>query len=177
LARFAEVIEYQAERGWQVVLVGSREERGYVQQCLELVRPDKRPRVFNVAGLFPFAELPALLELCDALLTNDTGIMNFAFACKVRTVSMFGPNDPVRYHPGSHALSIYKSTYCSPCLHHLDAPPCDNEDPVCMTGITVEEVIVAIQTALSLPGQTVVNEETHACHGAFGPLGIMRHRN
>jgi ADP-heptose:LPS heptosyltransferase len=176
--RFAEVMEYHIERGWRVVLVGSPDERDYVQKCADLVAPDKRHSVFNVAGLFPFAELPALLKLCDLLLTNDTGIMNFAFACQVRTVSLFGPNDPARYLPadGQPSLSIYKRTYCSPCVHYLDFPPCGSEQSVCMTSITVREVIENIAQALSAPLHARTGEDSCFCYDASGPLGVMCHR-
>jgi ADP-heptose:LPS heptosyltransferase len=184
LDRFRKVIRHFARLGYVLLLVGSPEERGYAEKTLDGIHePELRSKAHNVAGAFPFEEVPVLLELSAAVLTNDTGIMNFAYAQGAKVVALYGPNTPTQYHMESErSVALYAPIYCSPCLYHLSVAPCgDSAD--CLKHITVDEVVMALEFLL---GRRTMRPEgflrrtpgsgrpVHSLEGQ--PLGVLRER-
>ena len=147
--RFAQVAAHFAGLGYQIILPGSPDERAYVQKTIELMTDDGlKSRVHNIAGSFPFEEVLEVLRRCDLFLTNDAGLMNLAFAQKVPTLGLYGPNTPTCVHVDDGVnVAIHKPVYCSPCLYHLSDPPCGGS-AYCLDKITVAEVISAMQSML-----------------------------
>lgn len=97
-------------------------------------------RVFSLAGRTDLKELAALIGLCRVFVANDTGPLHLAAALGVPTVGLFGSSDPAATAPrGEKVRTIYKSLPCSPCLRRV----CPT-DFRCMTEITVEEVMAAV---------------------------------
>ncbi len=96
------------------------------------------------------AELGALLSRAAVVVAADTGPAHMAALLGAPTVVLFGPKDPAVYAPrGPRARWVWKQVYCSPCTLRR----C--EGPVCMTGMTLEEVWPAVQAAAaSSPGGT-----------------------
>jgi ADP-heptose:LPS heptosyltransferase len=145
--RFSVVARYLSELDYTVFFIGSKEEQQYVQGAVDLL-PDIKNQVFNLAGCLTLSESLALLTFCDLLITNDTGPMAFAYSLRVPTVSLFGPCHPVQYHVCSnHSVFLYKPIYCSPCTHLLYTPPCKGKQ-YCMSSISIEEVLVALNTII-----------------------------
>lgn len=145
--RFAEVIRHFATRNYAILLVGSRGERAYVQHVADMVS-DVSEHVHNIAGKFAFSEFIALLQECDALLTNDSGIMNFGYALQVPTLSLFGPCHPVQYHISSTVTHyLYQPVFCSPCVHLLYEAPCRGR-AYCMAEISASDVIKDLDALL-----------------------------
>jgi len=78
--------------------------------------------------------------------------MHVAAAQGVKTIGLFGPNLPVRWHPfGRRNISLYKKVGCSPCINtHLgQVPECkweidSKEYKKCMNKITVDDVMKAV---------------------------------
>jgi heptosyltransferase-2 len=56
-------------------------------------------RVLNMAGKTSLTELAALLSLCSAVVTNDSGGMHLAAAVGAPVVAVFGSTDPSRTSP------------------------------------------------------------------------------
>lgn len=107
-----------------------------------------RQSAINVAGQTSLRELMALLKLCRALLTNDTGPMHVAAALGTPVVALFGSTSPELTGPGlpgdpRHRL-LKSDAPCSPCF--LRECPIDFR---CMTGISVERVAAAVVDTLS----------------------------
>lgn len=105
-------------------------------------------RVTNVAGATSLRELMAGLKLCRVLLTNDSGPMHLAAAVGTPVVTPFGSTSRELTGPGlpgddRHAL-LHAGAPCSPCF--LRECPVDFR---CMTGITVAQVVDAVQRILS----------------------------
>jgi heptosyltransferase-2 len=118
------------------LLFGSPADRGVCEQIASSIGGD----VQNLAGATSLRELMALLKLCRALLTNDTGPMHVAAALGVPAVVPFGSTSPELTGPisapGLQHQVISAAAPCSPCF--LRTCPIDFR---CMTGITVERVI------------------------------------
>jgi heptosyltransferase-2 len=98
----------------------------------------------SLAGETTLRELCALLSHCRVLLTNDTGPMHVAAALGTPVIGLFGSTSPELTGPGlpgdpSHTLLNAKAP-CSPCFQR--SCPIDLR---CLTGISVESVIQALQ--------------------------------
>jgi heptosyltransferase-2 len=110
-----------------------------------------RPAVLNLAGKTSLRELMALLKLCRVLLTNDTGPMHVAAALGTPVVVPFGSTSPELTGPGlpgdlRHHL-LKSDAPCSPCFRR--ACPIDFR---CMTKITVESVVEAVEMVINNSG-------------------------
>ena len=106
--------------------------------------------VLNLAGKTSLRELMALLKVCRVVLTNDTGPMHVAAALGTPVVVPFGSTSLELTGPGlpgdpRHQF-LRASAPCSPCFRRVC--PIDFR---CMTGISVERVVSAVQAALA-PG-------------------------
>jgi heptosyltransferase-2 len=102
--------------------------------------------VRNLAGRTSLRELCAVLGMCRAVLTNDTGPMHVAAALGVPVIVPFGSTSPELTGPGLPAdprNHLLKSNVpCSPCF--LRECPIDLR---CMSSISVDAVVAAMLTA------------------------------
>ena len=167
------VARYFAEKGYHILFVGSADERSYVQRAVDKL-DDISELVHNVAGLFSLAEFLAFLKECSALLTTDSGIMNFAYALDVPTVSLWGPDTPVQYHVNKkNTRAIWQPAYCSPCIYRFSVPPCKGNN-VCMDLINPDSVIVALNSLLGNKTKEQVENITPVhLDSQLKPLGFL----
>ena len=74
--------------------------------------------VLNLAGKTTLPHAVAALSYCHAFVGNDSGLGHLAAACRVPTLSIFGPGHPARYRPwGSLAAVI-----CAPAADLSQLP-------------------------------------------------------
>jgi heptosyltransferase-2 len=97
-----------------------------------------------MAGNTSLAEAMALIGVCDAFVTNDSGLMHVAAAQETPMVAIFGSTDPVATGPFSdRAVIIQKKMDCQPCFKtHCKS------DFECMNSIGVEEVVEQVDGLL-----------------------------
>lgn len=89
------------------------------------------------------AGLVALLRRADLVVAADSGPLLLASALGVRTVALFGPKNPAVYAPVFGDCRVVRGLApCSPCSLRR----C--EDPVCMSGISPEQVLAAVREQL-----------------------------
>jgi len=104
-------------------------------------------KVANLAGQTSLRELMALLKMCHAVLTNDSGPMHVAAALGTPVIVAFGSTSPELTGPGlpgdSRHRLLQASAVCSPCFRRTC--PIDFR---CMTGITVESAVAAVLDVL-----------------------------
>ncbi|MBU2537708.1 MAG: lipopolysaccharide heptosyltransferase II [Proteobacteria bacterium] len=97
-------------------------------------------RVHDLTGKTSLAQAMALIGLCDAFVTNDSGLMHVAAAQKTPLVAIFGSTDAVATGPFSPKVEVVnKKLACSPCLK----THCPQNDFACMLDIEVDEVYAA----------------------------------
>ncbi len=131
-----------------LVFIGSESEKKYVRSVISQIKSDKG-RVIDLTGEVNLKELVVLFMRSEMLITCDSGPLHLANAIQVPTVSLFGPETPVRYGPvGDRNIVFCKDIYCSPCLNVYNAKTsmC-NGDNKCMQLISVEEVYEEISKA------------------------------
>jgi ADP-heptose:LPS heptosyltransferase len=180
LENFAKTARHFAQEGCNIILLGSPDEREYINGIYGFLAADKKitDKIFNAAGIFSLRQTLAALSLCDAFLTNDSGLMNLGYAQQAKTAALYGANDPVYVHIDNGInTAIYKKTYCSPCLYIFDSPPCGRLS-VCMNNITAQEVIEAVKNILNtkFKGANSVNHTIKSDKISGYIMGTLRKR-
>jgi lipopolysaccharide heptosyltransferase II len=126
----------------QIVLFGSALE---VEMIREMAHGLKG-RISLAAGKTSVKQVAALIEQCDLLVCNDSGLMHAAVAVGTPVVAIYGPTDLRRTAPlGDRHTVIRHELPCSPCFKlegEDQVHACPHHD--CLMTITAEEVLNAI---------------------------------
>ncbi len=135
----------------KILLFGGPEEREdctFVQN--EIVRHVSERSVTNFAGEYSLLESAAALEFCDAVVTNDSGLMHLAAAKQKKIVALFGST--VRefgFAPyGTESVVIEETGLeCRPCTH-IGRNSCPKGHFRCMSDISADRVFAALSAML-----------------------------
>lgn len=131
--RYAALADQFGETGATVALIGSPGEREVSERVCGLSR--RKPVILT--GETSVADVTAIIDLADLLVTNDTGPAHIGSALGTPTIVIFGPTNPVTTKPfGPSGLVVRQPPICAPCM--LRDCPIDHR---CMTAITPAEVI------------------------------------
>lgn len=136
--RFALVGDRAVEE-WdaKVLLLGSAAERD-IGAAVALAM--KSPAL-NLCGRTSLGMAAALILLCGAFVTNDSGLMHVAAALDVPMVAVFGSTDPVATGPRSGKARVVRHPMaCSPCLE----PSCI-KGYSCLLSVEPEEVWMELE--------------------------------
>ena len=115
LDRYRELIEglLKQKPDSRIVLFGSPGELGMIEE----LAGGLGQRVLVAAGRTTVKEVAALIELCDLLVCNDSGLMHVAVAMGTPVVAIYGPTDIRRTAPlGERNTVIRHDIACSPCF-------------------------------------------------------------
>jgi heptosyltransferase-2 len=105
------------------------------------------PAPIMAVGNTTLRQTMALLERCELLVCNDSGIMHLGAALQRPLVALFGPQSPLKFGPwGQRSAVVYKRLPCSPCRQKFwqECTPSARGKPACMESIDVSDVIAAI---------------------------------
>ncbi|MGZ5381542.1 MAG: glycosyltransferase family 9 protein, partial [Thermoanaerobaculia bacterium] len=151
LARFAEVFDaLAARRGLSVVLLGSSGEKTVNAQTSALAT---KARTLDLAGKTSLPEALGVLAEARLFLGNDSGLAHLASAAGTPSVVVFGSTDPDATRPWDgprpdgrpvRLALVRRRTLCAPC--RFDVCPIDH---ACMTGVTPEDVLAAVNKVLA----------------------------
>jgi heptosyltransferase-2 len=134
-----------------VVLTGTPAERSLVEEFAG----GFRGRCADATGLGSVHATALLLERCDLLVSNDTGVMHFGAALGTPTVGLFGPSTPAHWGPfGIRATNVFQTRVtCSPCMNSFRGVyplACSNpEYQRCMLDIEPAHVIEAARRVVT----------------------------
>lgn len=129
-----------------VVITGAPAERVAAENLKQQVG---NPRCINFAGRQRLEELPALYQIAELMLTNDSGPGHFSSVTDLRTFVLFGPETPLLYGSLGNSTPIYAGLACSPCVsaaNHRKTPCGDN---VCLQVIKPEMVLAQLRQHLA----------------------------
>lgn len=98
----------------------------------------------------PLDELPLYLNGAQAYIGNDTGLKHLSIALGIPTVTLFGPEPPLEWHPYETSKNPYlfieplscrtlKSHYCN--LNHC-------KSMICLKDISVEQVLKKVKVLI-----------------------------
>jgi lipopolysaccharide heptosyltransferase II len=140
--RYALLANEMIERyGGGVVLLGDESDR----ELNFLVRNDINHPVLDLTGRLDFDGMGAVMQLCDAVIANDTGPMHLAVAVGTPTVGIFGPTSARNYGPyGSRHRAVQSHIWCGPCSR-VGGPMVDC-GAACIQRITVRDLVSVLET-------------------------------
>ena len=127
-----------------IILMGDPKEEDL---CREVVSLAHFP-LHLAAGETSLLGLAALFSLAQGVIVNDGGPLHVAVAMGVKTVSIFGPVDPLVYGPypvANHTVA-QKGLPCQPCYRRFRMPPCSHIS--CLRDLSVEDVLRKVQNIL-----------------------------
>lgn len=149
--RFGSVARRLTTDGARVAVLGGGAERDVTGAVVSAA-----PGAIDLGGETDLPGLAAVLSLCDAVVTNDTGPMHLAGALGTPTVSVWGPSDPGEVRPvGAASVEVHGSPLpCRPCYRN-ECPrvgkgtvlPQAHEE--CMRLIEVDQVVGAARSILA----------------------------
>ena len=97
-------------------------------------------------GAQTLAETIAVLDRSDVVVSNDSGVMHLGAARRVPTVAIFGSTvKELGFAPyGVRHAIVDHNVGCRPCSH-IGRAQCPKGHFLCMTSITADEVLAAIE--------------------------------
>ncbi len=144
---FEQVVHFfNQKKNFRVILFGDATDR----ELIESYNIKQTQTVVNAAGELNLLETAALMDHCNVLLTNDSGLMHMATALKKKVVAIFGSTtELLGFYPylTEHIILEHKSLACRPCSH-VGKHKCPKRHFKCMKEIEAEQVIQAVQNML-----------------------------
>ena len=119
--KFASVIEsVLGELQLRVFLLGATEDTRQADEIFAALSPVASSRVMNLSGKTSLKQSAAVLEACDAVLTNDTGLMHIASAFRKQLFVLFGSSvAEFGFFPYNTPYVLFEvaDLACRPCSH------------------------------------------------------------
>jgi lipopolysaccharide heptosyltransferase II len=128
------------EEPLQILLLGGKEDAPQASEIMHALPATFQPMVVNLAGNCTLMETAAILERCDAVLCNDTGLMHIASAFGKKLFVLFGSSSAsfgfLPYHV-LYDLFQVEGLPCRPCSH-IGRDHCPKGHFRCMNDISVD---------------------------------------
>lgn len=105
---YAKLAEILIEQGYAIRLFGSNKDMPVGEQILQLLPETLQNFCCNLAGKTQLNEAVDLIADCDAVVTNDSGLMHIAAAVKRPLVALYGPTSPTYTPPLSKSAVIIR---------------------------------------------------------------------
>ena len=137
---FAAVSDWLSSEGFQVVLVGGKDDLKKIAEIISLTKHG----VHNLGAKLSLGELAALFEMSSLFIGNDSGPMHLAASTGIPVVAIFGPARESRWRPLSEKAIVLRGTEkCQVCT----SEGC-RLDFRCIKTLSSEAVKTAITTLL-----------------------------
>lgn len=131
---YAEVAREALNKGWQVWLFGSDKDTPVTSAINQLTQN----KCLDLGGKTNLSEAIDLMSLCDAVVSNDSGLMHVAAALDKKLVAIYGSSNPHHTPPmNSKAVVEYLGLECSPCFKR----ECPLKHLNCLKNIAPQQVI------------------------------------
>ena len=134
----------------RILLFGDKNDQAITRELMS----NENSRIFDVAGKYSLLETAALLDYCDLVVTNDTGLMHLASALKKKVVAIFGSTtEQLGFFPcNKEAIVIQNNKLkCRPCSH-VGRQECPKKHFKCMLEISDADVLKAIYLLINSGG-------------------------
>jgi lipopolysaccharide heptosyltransferase II len=129
-----------ARYGGGVVLLGDVSER----ELSFMIRNDIDYPVLDLTGRADVDGMAAVMQLCDAVISNDSGPMHLAVSVGTPTVGIFGPTAARNSGPyGARHRSVQSHIYCGPCARK--GGPMEGCGAACIQRITVQDLLTVLE--------------------------------
>ncbi len=142
VASWIKLIEQSPEH-YEFVLLGSQNERYLCKPIMQQVGS----RCHDLCGQYGMADLIAVLDACNLLLSNDSGPMHLGAALGIPQVAIFGSTHPrLGFSPlNAKSVIMCANLDCQPCsLHGLSSCPKGHFN--CMHQILPEDILSSMKS-------------------------------
>ncbi|MEN7342777.1 MAG: lipopolysaccharide heptosyltransferase II [Pseudomonadota bacterium] len=142
LANFGALARLLSQSDYRVAVLGGPGDRDAGDEIVN----HSGGQAINCCGDTTLAEACDLLAACDAVVTNDSGLMHMAAAVGTRIVALYGSTSPHFTPPLTpRARIIHLELDCSPCFKRV----CPLEHLNCLNGIRPERVMDELRALLA----------------------------
>ncbi|MDX7998838.1 ADP-heptose--LPS heptosyltransferase RfaF [Xenorhabdus sp. Reich] len=100
--------ELITEKGYQILLFGSAKDHEAGEDIRTLLSNDARAECLNLAGKTSLEQAVNIIAACDAIVTNDSGLMHVAAALNRPLVALYGPSSPDFTPPLSNKAEVIR---------------------------------------------------------------------
>ena len=146
---FVQLIEkLQSSTKAKIILVGGKTD---IEVC-ENIKKYIHKNVINLCGETTLLEIAAVLQSCDLVISNDTGVLHIAVAMKCRVIAIFGPTvKEFGFFPswGEYKIIEHPDLNCRPCSYH-GSNRCPKGHFRCMKEIDPSRVFDAVKQIIRL---------------------------
>jgi heptosyltransferase-2 len=136
---FAALARSLGARGRRVWLIGSPKDRPIGDEIVRLAQG----AAINLCGRTDLAAAIDLLAACEAVVSNDSGLMHAAAALGRPLVALYGSSSSAHTPPLGRARLVSLNVECSPCFQR----ECPLGHFKCMNDLTPERVLAEIGAA------------------------------
>lgn len=127
----------------EFVFLGAKSDRGPAQLIIEKIMSRFPAASFkNMCGTLSLMESISYLHSSDEFWGIDSALLHYARLMGKKTVSYWGPTDPMtrlKKFPYAASETYYRKVPCSPCIHVAEEPPCSG-DNICIQSIFAEDI-------------------------------------
>lgn len=114
---YAAVANAKIRDGWQVWILGSRNDGQTAEDIVRLLDKSGREHCHNLCGRTELVDTIDLIATADAVVTNDSGLMHIAAAVNTPLVVVYGSTSPEFTPPLAERVAILRSEIsCAPCF-------------------------------------------------------------
>jgi ADP-heptose:LPS heptosyltransferase len=163
LHRFADVaLKWVKETGGSALIISGPGEEALVDEFFKSIPPEFRVAI-QVMSPCNIRTLASRISQLNALVGNDSGPRHLATALSVPTVTIFGPEHPLEWHP--YPQDKHPRLYIEPPSNQTRAeagfpmwsgdPQYVNEAYQCMTRITSDEVFEQVSRVYNEYGKNI----------------------
>ncbi|MDH5737189.1 MAG: lipopolysaccharide heptosyltransferase II [Gammaproteobacteria bacterium] len=136
---FASLATSLIDKGKQVWVFGGAGDRAIGHQIVTQVNSDS---CIDLTGKTSLLEAIDLLSVCQAVVTNDSGLMHVACALGLRTIAIYGSTTPEFTPPlADNAVMLSLALACSPCFRRQ----CPLGHTNCLKNLAPGKVIEALE--------------------------------
>ncbi|MDA3135269.1 ADP-heptose--LPS heptosyltransferase RfaF [Atlantibacter subterraneus] len=105
---YAALAEKLIAQGYQIALFGSAKDNDAGNQIIAALPEAQQPWCRNLAGETALEQAVVLIAACEAVVSNDSGLMHIAAALDRPLVALYGPSSPDFTPPLSHKARVIR---------------------------------------------------------------------
>ncbi|MBD2781313.1 ADP-heptose--LPS heptosyltransferase RfaF [Xenorhabdus szentirmaii] len=142
--------ELITQKGYQILLFGSAKDHEAGEDIRKLLSNDAREECLNLAGKTSLEQAVNIIAACDAIVTNDSGLMHVAAALNRPLVALYGPSSPDFTPPLSDKAEVIRLITG---YHKIRKGDSDGGYHQSLIDIQPEKVIASLEKLLQVENQ------------------------
>lgn len=148
------IAHHHGESGCLILVFGTKDDTDAARVIKEFSL--RTPfHVIDMTAKTTLQQVMALIQCCNAFVTNDSGLMHVAAGLETPTIAIFGSTDHIATGPFSErAVVIRKEMDCSPCLQS----ECPRKHLNCLEEISSQEVYTEVAKALAVCSENSLSQ-------------------